>query len=112
MIFHESTGNFDIVSVDLATAAVHPLIATERDEVMPAWAAKQPALVYVTNRNGPPEIWLHNSHGDRPLVTARDFPQQQNPMVHGAGPFARGGPRGVLPRSTGVRRTADFGFPR
>jgi len=76
LIFHESTGNFDIVSVDLATAAVHLLIATERDESMPAWSARQPAMVYVTNRNGPPEIWLHNTAGDRPLVTARDFPQQ------------------------------------
>ena len=77
LIFHESSGNFDIVSVDLANAAVHSLIATERDEVMPAWAAKQPALVYVTNRNGLPEIWLHNSTGDRPLVTAHDFPTEE-----------------------------------
>jgi eukaryotic-like serine/threonine-protein kinase len=76
LIFHETGGNFDIVSVDLATAAAHPLIATERDEDMPSWAAKQPVLVYVSNRNGPPEIWLHTAAGDRPVVTGRDFPQQ------------------------------------
>ena len=61
--------------MDLATAAVHPLLATERDEVMPSWAAHKPLLAYVTDRNGPQEIWLHTADGaDRPLVTARDFP--------------------------------------
>jgi serine/threonine protein kinase/Tol biopolymer transport system component len=75
IIFQEGTGSFDIVSVDLATAAVHPLIATERDELMPSWAANKPLLTYITDRNGPQEIWLHTAdNSDRPLVTARDFP--------------------------------------
>jgi hypothetical protein len=55
---------------------VTPLIATNRNEQMPAWSTGVPALVYVTDRNGGPEIWLHESgKPDRPLVTARDFPQ-------------------------------------
>ncbi len=75
IVFTEGAGNFDIVSVDLSNAAAHRLIATERDEAMPAWAARQPVLVFVTNRNGPMEIWLHREGTvDRPLVTARDFP--------------------------------------
>jgi Tol biopolymer transport system component len=75
IVFREGTGSHDIVSVDLATAAVHPLIATERNELMPAWAANKPLLAYVTDRNGPQEIWLHAAdNSDRPLVTARDFP--------------------------------------
>lgn len=41
---------------------------------MAAWAAKQPVLVYVTDRNGPHEIWLHTTGPDRPVVTPRDFP--------------------------------------
>jgi hypothetical protein len=33
--------------------------------------------VYVTNRNGPAEIWLHSPASlDRPLITAKDFPDQ------------------------------------
>jgi serine/threonine protein kinase len=76
MVFHEATGNYDIVSLDLATAAIHAFIATERDENMPYWAAKQPALVFVTNRNGPPEVWLHTNAADRPLVSIRDIPKQ------------------------------------
>jgi Tol biopolymer transport system component/tRNA A-37 threonylcarbamoyl transferase component Bud32 len=75
LIFKEGTGSYDIVSVDLKNAAVHPLIATERDELMPSWAANKPLLTYVTDRNGPQEIWLHTAdNADRPLVTARDFP--------------------------------------
>ncbi len=75
LIFQENSGSSDIVSVDLATAAVHPLIATQRDEVMAAWAAKKQLLAFVTDRNGPEEIWLHNADNtDRPLVTERDFP--------------------------------------
>jgi Tol biopolymer transport system component len=75
LIFSEQTGNFDVVSVDLATATPRTLIATERHDQMPAWAATEQALVYVTDRSGPSEIWLHRpGSADRPLVTARDFP--------------------------------------
>jgi hypothetical protein len=67
--------NFDVASVDLDHATVQRLIATERNEYMAAWAAKKPALVYVTERNGGQEIWMHaDSAADRPVVTARDFP--------------------------------------
>jgi len=31
---------------------------------MPAWAASQPALVYVTDRNGPMEIWMRTGNSD------------------------------------------------
>jgi len=75
LVFIEATADFDVVSVDLATAAVTPVIATQRSERMPGWASRQPALVYVTDRNGDQEIWLHkDGQPERPLVTARDFP--------------------------------------
>jgi Tol biopolymer transport system component len=74
LIFAESSGHYDIVSVDLGTAAAETLIATERNEWMPAWASTEPALVYVTNRGGPNEIWLHRPGTvDRPIVSPRDF---------------------------------------
>jgi dipeptidyl aminopeptidase/acylaminoacyl peptidase len=31
-------------------------------------------LAYITNRNGPHEVWLHSMGSDRPVVTPRDFP--------------------------------------
>jgi len=75
IIFDSATGSFDIVSVALSDARVHRLIATERDEYLPAWAAKQPVMAFLTNRNGPLEVWIHREGAaDRPLVTARDFP--------------------------------------
>jgi Tol biopolymer transport system component len=75
IIFGEESGTYDIVSVDLASATVRPLLATERDELMPSWAVSKPLLAYITDRNGPQEIWLQSDDSsDRPLVTARDFP--------------------------------------
>jgi Tol biopolymer transport system component len=75
LVFQEATTDFDLVSVDLAKAAVTPLITTQRSELMPAWASKESAMVYVTNRSGYSEIWLHRpGQPERPLVTARDFP--------------------------------------
>jgi serine/threonine protein kinase/Tol biopolymer transport system component len=74
IIFTEQSTNFDVVSANLDGSPPRVLIATERNETMPAWAAKQPALVYVTDRNGPPEIWLRAAGSDRPVVTARSFP--------------------------------------
>jgi eukaryotic-like serine/threonine-protein kinase len=75
LVFADVANDFDTVSLDLAKATVEPLIATERSEQMPAWASKQPVLAYVTDRNGPLEIWTHQQgQNDRPVVTARDFP--------------------------------------
>jgi len=74
IVFTESADDYDLASVDVQHATASRLIATQRDEYMAAWASKQPALVYVTNRNGPHEIWLHTAGPERPVVTPRDFP--------------------------------------
>jgi Tol biopolymer transport system component len=75
IIFGEPSGSFDIVSVNLESAAVKGWMTTERSESMPAWALNQAMLAYVTDRNGPLEIWLQGPDGvSRPIVTARDFP--------------------------------------
>ena len=74
LIAAEGSGTFDVVSVDLATASARALIASERNELMPAWSAADPTLVYGTDRSGPFEIWVHRPDGaDRPVATARDF---------------------------------------
>ena len=75
LVFQEFASDYDVVSVDLATAAITSLVATQRSEQMPAWAYQEAALVYVTDRSGAPEVWLHKpGQLDRPLVTPRDFP--------------------------------------
>jgi Tol biopolymer transport system component len=74
LVFRETNGNFDVVSVDLATGTANTLISTERNELMPAWAAAEQAMVYVSDRNGPHEIWFRRvGVPDRPIVSGRDF---------------------------------------
>ncbi len=74
LIVGESRSDFDIVTLDLDTAAVSSTIATVRSEILPAWAANADAMVYATDRAGAWEIWLHQEpRPDRPLATADDF---------------------------------------
>ena len=76
IIFSEPSGSLDIASVTLDNATPKSWMATGRDESMPAWSLNQPLLTYVTNRNGPLEIWLQSPDGtSRPIVTGRDFPE-------------------------------------
>ena len=76
-VYASQSINFDIVNVAVGDGKVTPLLATARMEAMPAWAAKAPLMAYVTDRTGPMEIWVHTpSGGDRPVVTASDFPGQ------------------------------------
>jgi Tol biopolymer transport system component len=74
VVFSERTSNFDIVSASLDGSAVVALLATDRSELMPDWASNQPVIAYVTDRNGPQEIWVRSGGVDRSVVTARDFP--------------------------------------
>jgi DNA-binding winged helix-turn-helix (wHTH) protein/Tol biopolymer transport system component len=74
VVFSEITGTFDVVTMSVRTARVTPVIATNRWEEMPAWGGDG-RLVYVAERNGRREIRLRERRGgDRPIVTADDFP--------------------------------------
>jgi eukaryotic-like serine/threonine-protein kinase len=74
VLFAEATRDFDVISLDLERGSAERLIATERGEAMPAWAANARALVYVSDRRGPREIWFRDHAGDRPVVTQQTFP--------------------------------------
>jgi DNA-binding winged helix-turn-helix (wHTH) protein len=66
--------DFDVVTLDLGTLTLARTIATDRSEILPAWAAHANAMVYASDRSGAWEIWLRQEpQPDRPLVTARDF---------------------------------------
>jgi len=77
LLFSELTGNYDVVSVDLTTAAAEALIARDCNELMPSAAAADQAIVYVSECNGSSEIWFHRGDEDRPIVAARDFPGER-----------------------------------
>jgi eukaryotic-like serine/threonine-protein kinase len=75
ILYTEGIFDENIVSVSLDDGALRNLIATDRSESMPAWAARAAKLAYVTNRDGPLQIWLRDPDGsDRPIVTGNDFP--------------------------------------
>jgi Tol biopolymer transport system component len=106
MVFQERDLDYNIVSIDLTTATAEPLIATQRSEQMPAWTAGEAALVYVTDRGGAPEIWLHTpGQPDRPLVTPRQFPPETTQWFIGPSlsPDAR---RVIYARSARVGNTS------
>jgi Tol biopolymer transport system component len=75
ILYVEQLFDENIVSVSLDDGSLRNLIATDRSENMPAWAAGVAKLAYVTNRDGPQQIWLRSpDESDRPIVTANDFP--------------------------------------
>ncbi len=75
LIYKRGVGSLDVVSVSLENGAAQTLIKTGRIEMMPSWAVSQNKLAWVTNRNGPFEIWIRSPDGsDWPAVTAAEFP--------------------------------------
>ena len=77
--FDSSGSNLDIVEIPVAGGPLQPLLATSRDEMFPVWFPKNAMFAYVTDRTGRQEIWLRNTEDgmERPLVTQRDFPDDQ-----------------------------------
>ncbi|MGA3197425.1 MAG: protein kinase [Terriglobales bacterium] len=74
ILFTESKDDFDILSMSITDGTAQGLIVTARSEQTPAWAAHADSLVYVSDRQGTEEIWLHSGNGpDRPLVTQASF---------------------------------------
>jgi serine/threonine protein kinase len=81
-LYQQNETHLDVVSVALLDGSAKTLIATGRDEGMPAWAANQEKLVWVSDRNGPMEIWIREADGsERPVVTQANFPPGSNKIL-------------------------------
>ena len=75
VLYDQDASRLDVVSVSVEDGTAKTLITTGHIEGMAAWAANQGKLAWVTDRNGPYEIWVRLLDGsDRPAVTAADFP--------------------------------------
>jgi Tol biopolymer transport system component len=74
LLFGKSGADYAFVSVSLENGAADRVFSSELQAGMPAWAMRQEKFAYVTNRNGPPEIWMRGEGWDRPLVTPASFP--------------------------------------
>jgi eukaryotic-like serine/threonine-protein kinase len=65
--------DYAFVSVSLENAAADRVFSSELAAGMPAWAMRQEKFAYVTDRNGPAEIWMRGEGWDRPIVTPATF---------------------------------------
>jgi Tol biopolymer transport system component len=80
--FEKQDMNLNVISVSITGNEIHTLLGTERNERMAAWATKVPALAYVTDRNGPMEVWIRSSDASsRPAVTQDTFPGSKTQFV-------------------------------
>jgi len=104
IVYSEQKRDLDITTVSLIDGKSKKLIATDVFERMAAWSAKADKLGYVTDRNGPMEIWMRSGDGsDHPLVTQKDFPGSptrffMNPVLSPDGKraiFTRGSEEGT-----------------
>jgi Tol biopolymer transport system component len=79
VIYSNTSRQWAIVSLSLDGNSAKTIISTGRQESMAAWSANQVKLAWITNRNGPEEIWIRLPDGsDRPAVTSQDFPPGGN----------------------------------
>ena len=80
ILFSSELINFDLMEIPVNGGPVRPLLATNRDEMFPVWSPTGKQFAYVSNRDLPPEIWMKSvAEGwERPLVTQRDFPDDEN----------------------------------
>ncbi len=63
---------------------MQPVLSTARKETDPVWSPDGHLMAYVTDRSGWDEIWVRNTTGppfERPLITRRDFVEDQNILL-------------------------------
>jgi Tol biopolymer transport system component len=89
ILFSESASDGDILSMSLADGSTKPLVVTARSESIPAWAAKANEMVYMSDRLGTEDLWLHTEQADgtsaeRPLITRDSFASSPPKWMYGA----------------------------
>ncbi|AXC11723.1 tolB protein [Acidisarcina polymorpha] len=74
LLFSTYDRSLDVLSLSIVDGALERIVSTTREEGMPSWALKESKLAWVTNRNGPYEIWVKGANDlGRPVVTGDDF---------------------------------------
>jgi serine/threonine protein kinase len=74
LLFRQYRRDYTFVTVSLEDASTERVFSSELQADMPAWAMHHQEFAYVTNRNGPPEIWVRGERSDQPIVTPTSFP--------------------------------------
>jgi Tol biopolymer transport system component/DNA-binding winged helix-turn-helix (wHTH) protein len=74
VLYIQTNYNLDVVSLSLEDGSVTTLIHSGRVESMASFSANLAKEVWVSNRNGPYEVWVRQPDGaEQPVVTAADF---------------------------------------
>jgi eukaryotic-like serine/threonine-protein kinase len=75
--FTSAQNDFDLFELSLDGSAPRSFLSGSRSESYPSWAPNGVQYAFVTDRAGPPQIWIKSRAGgwERPLVTETDFPK-------------------------------------
>ena len=76
LAFQSGGSGYDLFEIPVNGGASTTVLATERDEVAPAWSPDGAHFVYATSRSGVYEIWLRNraDASERLIISTRDLP--------------------------------------
>lgn len=79
LLFSQVLRDRDIVEFPLDGSDPRTLLSSDLPEYAPTWSPKGDQLAFVTQRNGTDELWVRSPEAnfERPVVTAREFPQLQ-----------------------------------
>ncbi len=84
--FVHMRSNLSIEALDLVSKQFRPYITSSLDTMAPSPALHADKTAFVTNQNGPFEIWVRNSDGSTSaVVTQASFPKNETPAgIEGA----------------------------
>ncbi|HXI13642.1 MAG TPA: protein kinase [Thermoanaerobaculia bacterium] len=106
IIFNTEDSDFDLVEIQLDGSPMRSVLATSRRERFPVWSPDGAQHAFVTNRSGMEEIWLRSASGawERPVATAKDFPDQSTVFLIASPAFSPDGQRIAYQRNQGNTR--------
>jgi Tol biopolymer transport system component len=86
LVFAKDDSHYDVVELGLDGSRPRQLLDSSRSESEPAWSLSGTLLAYVTDRSGQDEIWVRDvdGHYDRPVITQRNFPENDLTIMLGA----------------------------
>ena len=96
IVYTKDDSDYDVVEIPLGGGPVRPILESSRNETDPVWSQDGGLLAHVTNRSGQDEIWVRDREGrldDRPIVTQRNFDDDDLTVMLGTPSFSPDGQR-------------------
>ncbi len=96
VVYTKDDSDYDVVEIPLRGGPVRAIFESSRNETDPVWSGDGGLLAHVTNRTGQDEIWVRAREGrldDRPIVTQRNFDDDDQTVMLNAPSFSPDGQR-------------------